>query len=87
MIEQAHLIEQLTQHPGWPVLLDWMHQRMMPRKKRLLNGMIPDRDEYLSTTGFLLGIHEIIDAPAKVAELVSNEQQRRQEREEALVEE
>ena len=57
-----------------------MHERMNPIKKRLLNGLVTSHDDYLSLTGFWKGVHDIIDAPGRVAELVANEQGRRAER-------
>ena len=73
------MIDQLTKHPGWPVMVDWLHTRMDPLKKQILNGGIDSHDAYLEATGYCKGIHEILDAPKKVATLVVNEQLRREE--------
>lgn len=63
------------------MLVDWLHERMRPEKTAVLNGRVQTHDEYLSTTGYLRGIHEVLDVPSKVAQLVLNEQTRRQEAE------
>lgn len=59
-----------------------MHERMRPVKDGLLNGRAKSHDAYLEATGFCKGVHEVLDAPAKVKTLVLNQQQQRQELEE-----
>lgn len=64
------------------MLVDWLNERMRPVKLRILNGRLDSHDEYLTVTGYCKGIHEVLDAPAIVAQLVENESLRREERKE-----
>lgn len=82
--EQAHLLQELTRHPGWPVLVDFLEVISRSAKKRVLNGNLDSIDAYKSVTGELVGIHKAIDAPSVVAGMLENERARRVERDEAL---
>lgn len=83
--EQAHLLEELTRHPGWPVLVDFMEAISKAAKLRVLNGKLDSIDSYRSTTGELVGIYKVLDAPSVVRGMVEAEQQQRVERDEAIV--
>lgn len=78
MVEQVNLLQGLTEHPGWQVLTDWLNERMRPRKLEILNGNIKSHEDYLKSTWFCVGATEAIDAPQKVAQLLVNEQERRE---------
>lgn len=73
------MIDDLTRQPGWDVLVDWLHQRRTPVAQAVLGGQVSDPKEYHTATGFLRGIQEVLDAPARVRELASNEYARREE--------
>lgn len=78
--EQAHMLEELTKHPGWLVYQDYLHTIMDADKRRVLNGFIDDQLVYKQTTGKLSGIHAALDAPAVVRGMVNAELDRRAER-------
>lgn len=73
-------MQQLTAHPGWPVLVDYMYAYMNPLKKALLNGFMNDHDEYLKRAFECVGVHKVLDAPGVLAEMVTTERKRRGER-------
>lgn len=79
--EQAHMLEELTKHPGWLVLVDYMHTKVIePDTKRLLNGFIDDQYAYKHTVGRLSGAQAALNAPRVVREMVNAELERRAER-------
>ena len=82
--EQAHLLQELTRHPGWPVLVDFLEVISRSAKKRVLNGNIDSIDAYKSVTGELVGLHKAMDAPVVVAMMLENEKERRRENDEPL---
>lgn len=79
LIEQAHQLGELTNHPGWAVLVDYMEVRMRGDKLKILNGNCRDLDDYRKTAGFLVGAHAVMDAPKIVNEAVAREKQRRED--------
>lgn len=79
--EQSHLLNELTRHPGWPVLVDFMETISNSAKRRVLNGKMPTVEEYKSVTGELVGIHKVLDAPTVVAEMLEEEKAQRVEHE------
>lgn len=82
LIEQAHQLRELTKHPGWAVLVDFMEIRMRGDKLKVLNGKCVDLDDYRKLTGSLQGIHAVLDAPKIVQELADNARRRDAERDE-----
>lgn len=81
--EQAHQLEELTKHPGWPVFVDYLHTIMESDKKAVLNGLHDDIGKYKSATGRLIGIHAALDAPLHVRKAVNGELTKRAERAQA----
>lgn len=82
--EQAHLLNELTRHPGWPVLVDFMETVSRAAKLRVLNGKLGTVDEYKSITGELVGIHKVLDAPAVVQGMLESERDQRVEADESI---
>lgn len=80
MQEQAHMLEELTRHAGWPVFVDYLHTIMDADKRAVLNGFIEDQLKYKAVTGKLSGIHTALDAPVIVRKMVDDELGRRRER-------
>lgn len=79
------MLDELTRHPGWPVLVDFMETRMAKDKLRVLNGNCQDFDAYRKLTGLFLGVHAVLDAPADVAKMVTTEKEIRGELEDREV--
>lgn len=77
LIEQATLLDQLREHPGWPVLVDWLEERMRADKKAILNGLVKDQADYQGRAGKCVGATWAIDAARDVQQLVANERERR----------
>lgn len=71
--ERAHLVEELTKHPGWEVLTDLVlfgpggsatHQR------QLVKG-VKDWDDYQVAVGIIRGIHHVTEAPDRLRRMVA----------------
>jgi hypothetical protein len=75
--EVEHHLSELSKHPGWGALVEFSHWRMKGPKHRILNGGVDVFDKYLKETGWLRGIHDTLDAPKTVKDMVSNELERR----------
>lgn len=77
--EQAHLLDELTKHPGWPVLVDYALTKIARSKEAVLNGNIDDHATYKARTGVFVGVHFVLDAPREVRDTVLSELERREE--------
>ena len=65
IVEQQHQLDELAKHSGWHVLEDYaLHGPggSLARQTRLVNGNASDFDDYLRETGFLRGVHHVLDA-------------------------
>lgn len=83
--EQAHLLTELTQHPGWDVLVDWLEVVVArPHKFSVLNGNMKTLEEYAGVTGFLSGLKKAIDAPQDVQGMLDAERKQRIDKNEPL---
>jgi hypothetical protein len=81
LVEQAHQVYEMTKHPGWSLLVDYLHMKMKGDKLKVLNNDCQDLDEYRKIAGKLVGIHFVIDAVDAMQKLAENERTRRAERE------
>ena len=69
LVEQAHQINELTQHPGWDVLLDYLRfseGALAKRQVQLLQGGAKTFDDYQRRIGFIEGVQYAIDAPERL---------------------
>ncbi len=85
LVEQSFQLNELTNHPGWPVLVDYMLTVVLkPRKDRILNGNLDSLDEYKRIAGFCQGSEWVLNAHQIIANAVLEEQGRRNEAEQEL---
>lgn len=77
--EEAHLLEELTQHIGWGVLAERMKNRMASTKFGVLNGNVANFEAYKTRTGWLTGVHEVLGEPEEAYKQVQSELKRRAE--------
>lgn len=70
-------VQDLTEHPGWPVLVDWLNLNMVPTKRAILNGSVRSHEDYLKQAYWLKGVTDAIQAPQALAKLLADEQERR----------
>lgn len=75
------LLRTLTSYPEWQALVAFSHERMAATKKAVLNGHYDDIDKYKNQTGWLRGIHDVLDTADTVRKVVEDERVRRAERE------
>ena len=76
LIEEADLLEQLTQHPGWAVLLRRAERRMEQGRRVILEAEAKDWEQYLRVSNSYLGAQWVLDQPGEAAELANNARQR-----------
>ena len=85
--EQAHQVDELTRHPGWDVLLDYLRfgdAALAKRQIQVLQGAAKTYPDYLHRVGWIEGVQFAIDAPDRLRDVVNNETTRRSRREESL---
>jgi len=71
LIERAHQIELLTQHPGWPLLADYLTHLTIQTQSYVLGGNCKTLEDYAAKTGFVRGLQEALDAPVKLLRRVA----------------
>lgn len=82
LVEQAHQLDELTRHPGWLVLEDYILRGpagFAGRQRAIINGLARDHEDYLKQTSWMQGADAVLKAPATVAEMVRTERERRAE--------
>lgn len=67
LAERVQQIHEMTQHPGWPMLLDRATDEIGKRQDRVLTGRLTP-DEYRHETGILAGMVRVFQLPIAVAE-------------------
>ena len=70
LIERAHQIELLTQHPGWAFFRDYLIGLTTSTQNYILSGHCKSFDEYRDKTGFVKGLRAAMDAPTILFERV-----------------
>ena len=79
LIEQAYQLNELTKHPGWAILVDFMLTKMKTDKQRVLDGVVTNLDDYKKLTGYFQGAHAVLNAPETVEKLAANARRREAE--------
>lgn len=82
--EQAHLVDELTSHTGWQVLVDYWHAETKNSKHAVLNGNVASIEKYKALTGELIGVYKVLDTPIRLNGMVEGEAKRRRELANAL---
>jgi hypothetical protein len=65
LAERVQKIEEMLQHPGWPLLIDRASDEIGKRQDRILTGRL-DPDEYRHETGILTGMLRVFQLPLSV---------------------
>lgn len=86
-IERVHLLEQLTEHPGWPILRDAVIARTTGRQNRLIRGQVEDFAQYKQMAGWIEGALAAIDTPKTALQQLAAAQARLAEHERANAQE
>lgn len=71
LIENDFQVQQLTQHPGWTVLLDFVVNAggLRAWQTAVLNGGAKTTDAYQHMVGKIQGCEFVINAPARIARM------------------
>ena len=78
-IENLHQLQELAQHPGWPILIDFAHYQMAAKQRRLISGSVKTMDDYQRLCGWLDGAETVLKAAEYAASEVEAERATRQE--------
>ena len=74
LIERASVVEALSQHPGWPLYVDYLKALSATSQYYVINGNVATIEEYKERVGYLRGIRDAIEAPALLQQRVSRMQ-------------
>lgn len=66
LIERAYQLEELTRHPGWPLLVDLITAMTTTRQRLILSGACKTLEDYAQQTGWVKGAQAALDGPAMV---------------------
>jgi hypothetical protein len=80
LIERAHQIEMLTQHPGWPLFSDYIIGLTTSIQNLILSGGCKTLEEYRERTGYVRGLHAAVQAPSVLLRRVAEMQAERETR-------
>lgn len=67
LLERAHQINQLTQHPGWAVFCDYLIALTTPVQVAVLEGKVRSEEDYRERVGFIRGVRTAMLAPDRLA--------------------
>jgi len=86
--ERSALIEQMSEHPGWAMLIDRAHYTIGAKQQQILKGDIPDYTAYQKAVAYVEGARDVLLLPDKVAreleeEMAFRDEIRKAEEEEA----
>jgi hypothetical protein len=79
LIERNAQIQEMSLHPGWELLCDYVRAQMMAKQRSLLLGNADSLEEYREQVGWLQGVTAVLNAPQSLAEQVTREQQKERE--------
>jgi hypothetical protein len=67
LIERDAQVQEMTQHPGWALLQDYMRAQMEAKQRWLIIGNADTLEEYRRMTGWLQGVGDALSAPEALA--------------------
>lgn len=79
LIERNSQVQEMTQHPGWDLLKDYVRAQMEAKQRWVLLGNADTLDEYRKATGWIQGVIDVLEAPDVLAAQVEREQQAERE--------
>lgn len=74
-VEQAAQIEEMTRHPGWVYMVDYLIRLTTSMQTRMFEGKCSDIEEYRYLAGKIAGLRTAMDAPAQLFESVKRQQE------------
>lgn len=76
LIERAYQLEELTRHPGWPLLVDLVTAATVTRQKIILSGACKSLEDYAQQTGWIKGAQAALVAPHRMQQRLDNARER-----------
>lgn len=76
LIENAFQVKQLTQHPGWPVLMDFVVNAggLRAWQTAVLGGGAKTTESYQHMVGKIQGCEHVINAPERIQKMADDAQ-------------
>jgi len=71
LVERAARIRELTEHPGWVFLNDYVIARTTKLQQRVLLGRCENERDYAASTGRIAGMLEVLNAPETLQQQVA----------------
>lgn len=68
--EQAAQIQELTRHPGWEFLADYIIALTTKQQQYVLTGRCTDERDYARRTSYVKGMLDVLEAPSKLQQQV-----------------
>lgn len=65
LLERNQLVQELTEHAGWPLFIDRAVHTIAEKQKRVLSGRITE-EEYRADTGWLEGAQYVLTVPERL---------------------
>lgn len=63
LIKRNAAVQEMAQHPGWPLLEDYIRAQLGAKQNYLLMGNVDSMEEYTKITGWLAGVQAVLNAP------------------------
>lgn len=76
LIERTHQIRDMTSHPGWAFLQDYLVALTTKHQRRILSGYCRDIESYRAETGYVKGLQAALEAPDKLQDRIARLQER-----------
>jgi len=63
LIKRNAAVQEMTNHPGWALLEDYMREQQAAKQHYLILGNADSMEEYNKVTGWLAGVAATLNAP------------------------
>jgi hypothetical protein len=70
LVERNTQVQEMTRHPGWALLEDYLRAQLEAKQRWLLVGNAKTLEEYREMTGWLQGVRDTLNAPNALHEQV-----------------
>lgn len=71
LVERSSQIQQMTLHPGWGYLQDYLIALTTSHQKRILSGGCRSIEDYRAETGFVRGLQASLEAVDKLQQRIA----------------
>ena len=75
LIERSQRIQDLTEHPGWGLFIDYLIDLSTRSQRKVVSGSCKSFEDYKYETGRIAGLVEAMEAPARLIQQVARRQE------------